>query len=802
MRIPRIIMSLFALFVASGLSWGQMSDSAVAEYVKSGLASGKSQQELARELVARGVTREQAERIKKAYEDGQGRDVAARTAGVQEARRRTMPEDGVTTSSDFDALTSEASDVTATPSAAGAVFGRDIFTNRNLTFAPSANIPTPPNYRLGPGDEVIINIWGTNEATIRQTISPEGTINVSDIGLVNLNGMTVREADAYMRRTLGRIYSLDGTDASSEIKLTLGNVRTIQVNIMGEVAVPGTYYLSSFSNVYHALYRAGGVSNLGSLRDIRLIRGGKRIATFDVYDFILKGESPDGVMLEEGDIVSVPAYETLVDVSGNVKRPMVYEMREGETLGDLLSYASGFTSDAYREGIRLVRRNGREYKVFTINENDYGSFALWDGDAVSVGAMLDRFENRIEIKGAVYRPGVYELGKEVSSVRSLILKAEGLKGDAFTNRALLQREREDLTLETVPVDVSAIMAGTAPDIRLRRNDILYVSSVHDLKDIGMITVFGEVARPGSFIFAENTSLEDIIMRAGGLLESASEARVDVSRRIKDPLSTEPGDTLARTYSFALKDGFVIDGDPGFTLEPYDQVFVRRSPAYRAQETVAVTGEVTYPGEFTLAAKDERLSGLMAQAGGASRWAYLRGARLSRQATPGERARMAAAVDMAGNARDSVDLGNIGVDGRYYVGIDLERALAAPGGDADLVLRAGDRLHVPTMVSTVSVRGNVMYPNVVTYDPGMTVRDFVAMAGGYGFRAKRSKAYVVYMNGTVARARRHSRAVVEPGCEIIVPERRERRDNLQNILGVATTTASLATMVATISNIIK
>lgn len=797
-------MSLFALSLASALSWGQMSDSAVAEYVRAGLASGKSQQEMARELASRGVTREQAERIKRSYEESRESEGAARSAGVQESARRDAPSVREMSSSDLDVVTSEVQDVALSSDAAAArlVFGRDIFTNRNLTFAPSANLPTPPNYRLGPGDEVIINIWGTNEATIRQTISPEGTINVQDIGLVNLNGMTVREADAHMRRTLGRIYSVDGADAGSEIKLTLGNVRTIQVNIMGEVAVPGTYYLSSFSNVYHALYRAGGVSKIGSLRDVRLIRGGKRIATFDVYDFILKGEGPEGVTLEEGDVVSVPAYESLVDLSGNVKRPMVYEMREGETLGDLISYAGGFASDAYREGLRLVRRNGREYKVFTVDGDEYGSFALRDGDAVSVGAMLDRFENRIEVRGAVYRPGVYELGEEVFSVRGLILKAEGLRGDAFTNRALLQREREDLTLETVPVDVAAVMAGTAPDIRLRRNDVLYVSSVHDLGDVGAVTVLGEVARPGTFVFAENTSLEDIIMQAGGLLESASEARVDVSRRIKDPLSTEPGDTLARTYSFALKDGLVVDGGPGFALEPYDRVFVRRSPAYREQETVTVTGEVTYPGEFTLTAKDERLSGLVAQAGGASRWAYLRGARLSRQATPGEMARMSAAVEMAGNARDSVDLGNIGVDGRYYVGIDLERALASPGGDADLVLRAGDRLHVPTMVSTVSVRGDVMYPNVVTYDPGMTVGDFVAMAGGYGFRAKRSKAYVVYMNGTVARARRHSRSVVEPGCEIIVPERRKGRDNLQDVLGVATTSASIATMVATIGNIIR
>ncbi|MDE5955335.1 MAG: SLBB domain-containing protein, partial [Bacteroidales bacterium] len=373
--------------------------------------------------------------------------------------------------------------------AARRVLGRNIFTNRNLTFAPSSNLPTPLNYKLGPGDEIIIDIWGTNQATIRQTISTEGTINIPDLGLVNLNGMTIKEADAYMRRMLGRIYSVDGSDAGSEIKLTLGNIRTIQVNMMGEVAVPGTYYLSSFSNIYHALYRAGGVSSLGSLRDIRLIRNGKTIASLDVYEFILEGKSPDDIMLQEGDIIIVPAYKMLVDISGNVKRPMVYEMKDGETVNDLLEYASGFMGDAYRSSMRMIRQNGREYKVYTINEPQYASFKLKDGDALTVGSMLDRFENKIEIKGAVYRPGIYELGSEISTVRQLVEKAEGLKGDAFTNRALLQREKEDLTLETIPIDIASIMSGSSEDVLLQKNDILFVSSIHDLKDIGNITVY-------------------------------------------------------------------------------------------------------------------------------------------------------------------------------------------------------------------------------------------------------------------------------------------------------------------------
>lgn len=804
MKIFKIsVVLLMMLCIAFPLN-AQMSDAAVKNYVKTGLAAGKSQQEIAKELAARGVTREQAERIKKNHEESQNSDEAVRSAGIQERERRRDLGINESSASDFDMLTADVQEVTEVSNAQAArlVFGRNIFTNRNLTFAPSSNLPTPLNYKLGPGDEIIIDIWGTNQATIRQTISTEGTINIPDLGLVNLNGMTIKEADAYMRRMLGRIYSVDGSDAGSEIKLTLGNIRTIQVNMMGEVAVPGTYYLSSFSNIYHALYRAGGVSSLGSLRDIRLIRNGKTIASLDVYEFILEGKSPDDIMLQEGDIIIVPAYKMLVDISGNVKRPMVYEMKDGETVNDLLEYASGFMGDAYRSSMRMIRQNGREYKVYTINEPQYASFKLKDGDALTVGSMLDRFENKIEIKGAVYRPGIYELGDEISTVRQLVEKAEGLKGDAFTNRALLQREKEDLTLETIPVDIAAIMSGASEDLLLQKNDILFISSIHDLKDIGNVTVYGAVAKPGTFIFADNTTLEDIIMQAGGLLESASVVKVDVSRRVKDPESTHLTDTLAQVFTFSLKDGFVIDGEPNFVLKPYDQVFVRRSPAYHVQSNVMVTGEVTFPGSYVLTNKNERLSDLVAKAGGTSQWAYIKGARLSRLMTPGERARTKATIQFIDNAQDSINVSKLELESRYYVGIDLEAALNNPGGEADLVLREHDQLHIPLMVNTVRVTGNVMYPNVVTYNSQMTVRDFITMAGGYGFQAKKNRAYVIYMNGTVARARRNSSEVVQPGCEIIVPERRKSQQSLEKIMSIATTTASLATMIATIGNLVK
>ena len=800
--IKRILTTSICLMLLCALStpvYAQMSDDAVVAYVKEGMASGKSQNELVKELAARGVTRAQAERLKERLEKEQsGRTEAIRTVGAQERMRRTND-----SFSDVDLVLADSLDTTdseelITP----LVFGRNIFTNRNLTFAPSMNIPTPANYKLGPGDEVIVDIWGTNQATIRQTISPEGTINVQDIGLVNLNGMTVKEADAYMRRMLGRIYSVYGDDAASEIKLTLGNIRTIQVNMMGEVAVPGTYYVSSFSNIYHALHRAGGVSNLGSLREIHLMRKGKKISTIDVYEFILKGKSFDDITLEEGDIVIVPTYKALVDISGNVKRPMFYELKENETVADLLDYAGGFSGDAFKNNLRLIRQNGREYKVFTVNQSDYPSFALMDGDALTVGAMLDRFENRIEIKGAVFRPGVYELGNEISTVRQLVEKAEGIKGDAFTNRALLQREKEDLTLETQALDIAGILNGTAPDVPLRKNDILYIASIHELNDLGYIEVFGEVAKPGQFVFAENTTLEDIIMQAGGLLESASTVKVDVSRRVKNSESMETTDTLSYNYSFALKDGFVIDGEPNFVLQPYDQVYVRRSPGYQEQRHVYIHGRVLFAGNYALSGANERISELIKRAGGLTKEAYVRGARLSRLITMEDRMRMEATIDILNNTKDSINTNNIDFGDRYYVGINLEEIMANPGSEADVVLQEGDVIYVPEYQNTVKITGNVLYPNTVTYKKNMRVKDYVEMAGGYGFEAKKSRAFIIYMNGTVAKAKKRSSKVVEPGCEIIIPQKRKGKNNLQEILGVATTSASIATMVASITNLIR
>ena len=796
-RIGFLLLVCFPLLGICLPAFAQMTDDAVIEYVKDGLASGKSQNDLMKELLASGVTKEQAQRIKKAMENG-GADQIGRVTQVQaQESRHRKPQEYVEVSVTENIEVQE----DETMNLSFEIFGHNIFSNRRLSFAPSQNIPTPLNYRLGAGDEVIIDVWGSNEATIRQTISPDGFINIPGLGIVALNGMTVKDAESYLRKKLSQIYPVDGEEAGSDFKLTLGNIRTIQVNVTGEVEIPGTYSISSLSNVYNALYIAGGVSELGSLRRIQLVRNGKQKAELDLYDFILNGVIPDGLTLEDGDVINVPLYLNLARVEGSVKRPMYYEMKDGETVQDLLDYAGGFAGDAYRTNVNLVRQNGIEYQVYTVDSPLYSAFILKDGDAVTVGTLIDRYENKLEVKGAVYRPGVYQLGDGIRTVSQLIAKADGLKGDAFTNRALLHREREDLTLEVIPVDIRAVLAGQLPDVELRRNDILYIPSIYDLNDVGTITIEGEVARPGVFIFESNMTVEDIIMQAGGLLESASTVRIDVSRRVKDPSSTAQPDSIANVFTRSFKDGYVVGRELDFVLEPYDYVYVRRSPGYVAQGKVTVSGEVVFPGEYVLTHKNERLSDVVKRAGGLNSWAYVKGARLIRQTIAEERNRTRSGMTVLTTGKDSVNVENLDLDDKYSVGIDLQAALAAPGSDADLVLRKDDILLIPEYVNTVKISGNVMYPNVVAYNSDMSVRDYVQMAGGYGYRSKKNKAYIIYMNGTIARARQMSKGVVEPGCEIVIPQKRDREFDVSSMMSVATTSTSIATMLATIMNLI-
>ena len=802
MKMQKLMGALILLLMlgAAPVAAQTMSDSQVLEYVKEGIRQGKEQKQLASELARKGVTKEQAMRVKQLYE--QQNNVNASNATGTDVNESRLREEMKENTSDM----LEDHPSTQDLARSNQVFGRNIFNTRNLTFEPSVNIATPLNYRLGPGDEVIIDIWGASQNTIRQQISPDGTINIQKIGPVNLNGLTISEANDYLKKTLNKIYNgLNNTnDPTSDIRLTLGSIRTIQINVMGEVVQPGTYSLSSFSTVFHALYRAGGVSDIGSLRNVQLVRNGKNIATIDVYQFIMKGNIQDDIRLQEGDVVIVPAYDVLVKIDGKVKRPMRFEMKKDENLSTLISYAGGFDADAYTRSLRVVRQNGQEYEVNTVKDLDYSVYKMRNGDVVTAEAILNRFTNKLEIRGAVYRPGIYQLNGKLNTVRELVNEAQGLTGDAFLNRAVLYRQREDLTTEVIPVDIKAIMDGTSQNIILAKNDILYIPSIHDLEDRGDVVIHGEVAKPDSYPYADNMTLEDLIIQAGGLREAASVVRVDVSRRIKNPRSTVDNDTIGQIYTFSLKEGFVVDGTPGFVLQPYDEVYVRRSPGYQAQQNVVVEGEILFGGSYAMTSREERLSDLINKAGGTTNYAYLRGAKLTRVATAGEKKRMGDVIRLMSRQLGEAMMDSLGVrvEDTFSVGIDLEKALANPGSTADIVLREGDVISIPKNTNTVTINGAVMVPNTVSYIAGKNIDYYLNQAGGYSDNAKKSKKFIVYMNGQVTKVKGSGKKQIEPGCEIIVPSKSKKRTNMGEILGYATSFSSLGMMIASIANLIK
>lgn len=678
------------------------------------------------------------------------------------------------------------------------VFGRDIFNRKDLSFEPNMNIATPQNYRLGPGDAVNIDIYGASQKSEQTTVSPDGDVVIEGFGPVQVSGLTVAEANARLRSTLGSRYS------SSRVRLTVGQTRTIMVNVMGEVKRPGTYTLSAFASVFHALYMAGGINDLGTLRNIKVYRQNKLVTVVDIYDYILNGKLTGNVRLADNDVVVVGAYDCLVNLTGKVKRPMYYEMKRSESVGTLLKYAGGFAGDAYTKAVRVVRKTGREYSVFNVDEFDFNTFHLADEDSVSVDSILPRFSNMVEVKGAVFRPGMYQVGGSINSVRTLIEHAEGITEEAFTARAVMHRMRPDRTLEVIPVDVEGIMSGKVADIPLQKNDVLFVPTKGEMMQQQTVTIHGEVMYPGIYKFAANETLEDLVLQAGGLKESASTTKVDVARRIINPKALSTDSVISRTYTFALKDGFVIDGEAGFTLQPFDEVYVRKSPGYNVQKNIAVQGQVMFAGTYTLTSKNERLSDAIKRAGGVTDLAYIRGARLERRITPDERLRMETVLrlaEMQSGKKDSVEKKRLDLGDTYYVGIELEKALAEPGGDADLVLREGDKLIVPEYNGTVKISGNVMYPNTVAYEKGRRPAWYINQAGGFGNRAKKSNTYIIYMNGTVARVGHNAK--IRPGCEIVVPTKPEGNSKaLTQWLSVGTTVAGLATLIAAIANLVK
>ena len=844
--MKRNILSILLLIMCPLLATAQssMTDDQLMQFVIREHNAGTSQQQIVTKLMQRGVDIQQIRRVKAKYErqikqSGLG-NVADKAVGDAETRMRqnngktkdsntpeiTTSKDAGTSyhiqdittwqqtydenSEDFIRMQAELGGLLPTDSIEWLnqllkekeldqkkVFGRDIFNNKELTFEPNMNIATPQNYKLGPGDAVFIDIYGASQKTIEGTISPDGEITIDGFGPVHVSGLTVAQANSKLRSTLGARYS------SSQIKLTVGQTKTIMVNVMGEVKVPGTYTLSAFATVFHALYMAGGTNELGTLRSIKVYRNNKLVTVVDIYDYILNGKLTGNIRLADNDVIVVGPYDCLVNITGKVKRPMYYEMKRNESLSTLLKYSGGFAGDAYTKSVRVVRKTGQQRSVFNIEEFDMASFHVSDGDSVSVDSILPRYENTVELKGAVFRPGLYQLGNNINSVRSLIEHAEGITEEAFTNRAVMHRMKADRTLEVVSVDLAGILNGTSADIPLKENDVLFVPTKQDAMVDRTITIHGEVHYPGIYKYADNETIEDFILQAGGLRESASMVKVDVARRVSDPKATVNDSIIARTYSFAIKDGFVVDGTPGFTLMPFDEAYVRKSPGYSAQQNIKVEGQAMFPGTYTLSMKNERLSDILKKAGGVTDLAYTPGARLERRITPDERLRMQTITNMLNSqsGNDSLDIKKLDLGNTYYVGIELDKAIAEPGGDADIVLREGDRLIIPEYNGTVKISGDVMYPNTVAYEKGKRASYYIDQAGGWGDRAKKSNTYIIYMNGTVAKVGHNAK--IMPGCEIVVPSKPKKdARTLAQILTIGTSVASLATMIATIANIVK
>ena len=814
------------------MAQSSMSDDQVMQFVVKEHAQGTSQSQIVTKLMQRGVNISQIRRVREKYDrqiKNKGMGVVADQA-VSTATSRMRQNNGDkktdakaktdqliqtdnyprTTIDDDDrlAMEHELGGMLPTDTAAlfrqlmaekqaKRVFGRDIFNNKKLTFEPNMNIATPRNYRLGPGDAVIIDIYGASQKTLETIVSPDGEVTIEGFGPVQVSGLTVAQANARLRSTLGSRYQ------SSKIKLTVGQTKTIMVNVMGEVRMPGTYTLSAFATVFNALYMAGGPNDLGTLRNIKVFRNNRLIAMVDVYDYILNGKASN-IHLTDNDVIVVGPYDCLVSINGKVKRPMYYEMKKSESVGTLLKYAGGFTGDAYTKAVRVIRKTGREYSVYNVGEFDMSSFRIADGDSVSVDSILDRYENMVEVKGAVFRPGKYQVGGDITSVRSLIEHAEGCTEQAFTAHAVMHRMKADRTLEVIPVDIDGIMQGRVADVPLQKNDVLFVPIKQALMEQQTLTIHGEVHYPGIYQYAANETIEDLILQAGGLNDQASTVKVDVARRIRDPKALTTDSVISQTYTLALKDGFVIDGQPGFRLMPYDEVYVRRSPGFTIPQNVYVEGQVMFAGTYTLARKNERISDVIRKAGGVTDLAYVSGARLLRRTSEAERAKMQAVTRILaaqGANSDSINVALLQLADTYPVGIELGEALKHPGGDADLVLREGDQLIIPEYNGTVKISGDVMFPNTVAYEKGKRFSYYIDQAGGFGQRAKKSRTIIIYMNGTVGRVAHNAK--VRPGCEIVVPSKPRRNPAaIGQWLGIGSSVASLATMIASLANLLK
>lgn len=830
---------LSALFSFTSL-FAQMTDDQIVDYVQTQTAQGLSQEDIAKQLVKRGVSLTQLRSIKAKYDQMQKNGMIANTLPDENNRSRTSASytngkkdrnaktqlNIVQTQADAEAerllsgddriaLYMEESSFLFTDSIAmleqmilererqkKEIFGHSIFSQKDLTFEPSTSIATPQDYRLGAGDEIIIDIWGEAQSTVNGIISPDGTVIVENFGPLHLAGKTISEAKEYVQTQLSKIYKgVGGTSPSTFISFSLGQNRSIQVNVMGEVENPGTYILSSFATVFNALYMAGGVNDIGSLRSIKVFRNNKQVAVLDVYDYLLNGKIDSDIRLTDNDVIVVSPYSVLVNASGRLRRPMFYELKPTESAATLISYAGGLSADAYKGDVRVIRFGDVQRQIFTLDAEQQKSFNMCDGDTLIVDSILQTFSNKVEVQGAVYRPGMFQVGNGVNTVKQLVEAAGGVREDAFRNRSILSRRNADLTLSSKSLDLDAILSGTAPDVELRNNDILFIPTVQELKDEPTMSIYGDVRFPGTYKYADSTQIEDLIIQAGGFKESASISNVEIVRYSRDKRAKAESHNIAKVFTFQVDENLKVQ-DTVFYLMPFDNVNILRSPGYTEASHVEVSGEVLFPGTYTLLSRGDRVSDLLKRVGDCTSYANIDGISLERRMTDQEKSRLRQITETL-SKNDSAVMAILDKSNTYHVGFDISNALNNYDSEDNIVLRDGDRIVVPTFQNTVKINGNVMYPNTLSYIPGKNLRFYINRAGGFGTRAKRSRVYVVYANGSVNRVKLSNSNKLKPGCEIVVPTRDEHeRMSAAEILSLSSTSASLATVVISLLNLFR
>jgi len=791
----------------------ELSDDQVRAFMRQAEASGMGDAQLEQIAQARGM---RADEIKKLRERVDKLKKDDKKQAFQSDPNKVQPKDetgGREMNFEQDSIAVEKNPETEAEKAfnelRSKIFGADLFKNSKLTFEPNLSIATPKNYVIGPNDELLIDIYGNSEASYNLKVSPEGIINVEYVGIIPVAGLTIEAATSRIRSRLSTVYS-GLRNGSTNLNIAVGNIRSIKVILTGEIVKPGTYTLPSLANVFNALYSSGGPTENGSFRSIELIRGGKKIANLDIYDFLMKGEMSDNLRLQDQDIIRVPVYQSRIEIVGEVKRPGIFELRTGESFKDLLSFAGDFTENAFRSRVKVLKNTEIERKIADISSDKFSEYKPNTGDKYFVDRVLERFVNRVTIEGAVFRPGAYELEQGLT-LSQLVRKAEGLKEDAFRQRAYITRLKPDNQTELISIDLAGILNGSVKDISLLREDIVSVSSIFDLKEEYKVSIDGEVREPGTFEYAEKMTLEELVLKAGGFTEAATAQRVEISRRVKNSNLTAANAITAQVFQIDI-DKNLNFSKPKFELQPFDIISVRSSIGYEVQRQVKVEGEVLYPGMYTIISKDERVSDLLRRAGGLTALGYAKGASLKREGpkkTDGKNAidqneeeqnKIAKLQRLQENVKDTIGtkvqeeiLKNV------YVGIELDKILENPGTQADLILEEGDVLRIPKQLQTVKVNGEVLYPVTTIFSQGRGFKHYISQGGGFSNKSLKRRSYVIYANGSVKSTSKmfffNNYPVIEPGAELFVPQKEDKRPlSAGEIVGISSGLASLAVII--------